>query len=47
MEAPPETLAYVALLEPDQTSRPDALGVIRGSRRAKKPRNSEEATADE
>jgi selenium-binding protein 1 len=27
MEAPPETLAYVALLEPDQTSRPDALGV--------------------
>ena len=28
MEAPEETLAYVALLEPDQTSRPDALGVL-------------------
>ena len=28
MEAPEETLAYDALLEPDQTSRPDALGVI-------------------
>ncbi|MFL5925750.1 MAG: selenium-binding protein SBP56-related protein [Gaiellaceae bacterium] len=28
MEAPEETLAYVALLEPDQSSRPDALGVI-------------------
>jgi methanethiol oxidase len=28
MEAPAETLAYVALLEPDQESRPDALGVI-------------------
>jgi selenium-binding protein 1 len=28
MEAPEETLAYVALLEPDQQSRPDALGVI-------------------
>jgi methanethiol oxidase len=28
MEAPAETLAYVALLEPDQRSRPDALGVI-------------------
>ena len=28
MEAPAETLAYVALLEPDQTSRPDALGVL-------------------
>jgi methanethiol oxidase len=27
-QAPPETLAYVALLEPDQASRPDALGVI-------------------
>ena len=26
MEAPPETLAYDALLEPDQASRPDALG---------------------
>jgi methanethiol oxidase len=28
MDAPPETLAYVALLEPDQRSRPDALGVV-------------------
>ena len=28
MDAPPETLAYVALVEPDQRSRPDALGVI-------------------
>jgi methanethiol oxidase len=28
MEAPPETFAYVALLEPDQKSRPDALGVV-------------------
>lgn len=28
MEAPEETLAYVALLEPDQASRPDALGVV-------------------
>jgi selenium-binding protein 1 len=28
MDAPPETLAYVALLEADQTSRPDALGVL-------------------
>src|SRR5581483_6244339 len=28
MEAPAERLAYVALLEPDQTSRPDALGVL-------------------
>jgi selenium-binding protein 1 len=28
MEAPPETLAYVALLQPDQQARPDALGVI-------------------
>ena len=28
MEAPKETIAYVALLEPDQASRPDALGVI-------------------
>ena len=28
MEAPQETLAYVALLQPDQASRPDALGVI-------------------
>ena len=28
MEAPQESLAYVALLEPDQTSGPDALGVI-------------------
>ncbi|MES1246452.1 MAG: selenium-binding protein SBP56-related protein [Actinomycetota bacterium] len=27
-EAPAEQLAYVALLEPDQRSRPDALGVI-------------------
>jgi selenium-binding protein 1 len=28
MEAPEEQLAYVALLEPDQQSRPDAMGVI-------------------
>jgi methanethiol oxidase len=28
MDAPAETIAYVALLEPDQQSRPDALGVI-------------------
>jgi selenium-binding protein 1 len=28
MQAPAESLAYVALLEPDQQSRPDALGVI-------------------
>ncbi len=28
MEAPRETLGYVALLEPDQQSRPDALGVV-------------------
>src|SRR3989442_2885857 len=28
MEAPEETYAYVALLEPDQQSRPDALGVV-------------------
>ena len=28
MDAPAESFAYVALLEPDQTSRPDALGVI-------------------
>ena len=28
MDAPSETLAYVALLEPDQRSRPDALGVV-------------------
>jgi methanethiol oxidase len=28
MEAPPEQLAYVVLLQPDQRSRPDALGVI-------------------
>ena len=28
MEAPAETLAYVAQLEPDQQSRPDAIGVI-------------------
>jgi selenium-binding protein 1 len=27
-QAPPEQHAYVALLEPDQTSRPDALGVL-------------------
>ena len=27
-DAPPEKFAYVALLEPDQTSRPDALGVV-------------------
>jgi selenium-binding protein 1 len=35
MEAPEETVGYVALLEPDQESRPDALGVIdleRGSK---------------
>ncbi len=29
MEAPEETLGYVALVEPDQASRPDALGVDR------------------
>jgi selenium-binding protein 1 len=28
MEAEPERFGYVALLEPDQTSRPDALGVL-------------------
>ncbi|MER3409152.1 MAG: selenium-binding protein [Thermoleophilia bacterium] len=28
MEAPPERLGYVALLEPSQEGRPDALGVI-------------------
>lgn len=27
-DAPSERFAYVALLEPDQKSRPDALGVI-------------------
>jgi len=27
-DAPPEKFAYVALLEPDQESRPDALGVV-------------------
>ena len=28
MEAPPETFAYVAMVEPDQSSRSDALGVV-------------------
>ena len=28
MQAPPETLAYVALLNANGTNRPDALGVI-------------------
>ena len=28
MSAPRETLGYVALLEPDQTSRPDAIGTV-------------------
>src|SRR5918911_1750597 len=35
MEAPPEELAYVALLTPDMNGKPDALGVVdtrRGSR---------------
>src|SRR5437764_13635035 len=28
IEAPPETIGYVALVEPDQRSRPDAFGVL-------------------
>ena len=28
MEAPPERVGYVALVEPSQEGRPDALGVI-------------------
>ena len=28
MEAPPETFAYVAMVQPDQSSRSDALGVV-------------------
>jgi selenium-binding protein 1 len=28
MQAPPETLAYVALLNPNGNAKPDALGVV-------------------